>query len=57
MHTHLDKFEFRSDPTTEKELAPLECLKNQCLHFFLVVFNSNLLKPSGNEDIHNILDE
>ena len=53
---HTNKFEFRSDPTTEKELAPLECLKNQCLHFFLVGIDPNLLKPSGNEDIH-ILDE
>ena len=39
------------------ELAALERLKYQCLHFFSVDIDPNLLKNSGNEDIHNVLDE
>ena len=42
-------------PTTE--LAALERPKNQCLHFFSIAIDRNLLKLSVNENIHNILDE
>ena len=56
MHKSLDEFDFGSDATTT-ELAPLERLKHQFLHFFSVAIDPNLLKLSGNEDIHNILDE
>ena len=44
-------------PPLTMELAPLERLKNQCLHCFSVAIDPNLLKLSGNEVIHNILNE
>ena len=45
---------FGQIPPLTTELAALE---RQCLHFFSVAIDPNLLKLSGNEDIHNILDE
>ena len=44
-------------PPLTMEFAALERLKNQCLHLFSVAIDPNLLKLSGNEDLHNILDE
>ena len=44
-------------PPLTTELAALECLKNQCLHFFSVAINPNLLNLSGNEDTHTILNK
>ena len=38
------------------ELAALECLKNQCLHFFLVAIDLILFKFADKEEMHNILD-
>ena len=38
------------------ELAALVCLKNQCLHFFLVAIDLILFKLAGKEEMHNILD-
>ena len=38
------------------ELAALECLKNQCLHFFLVAIDLILFKLADKEEMHNILD-
>ena len=39
------------------ELAALERLKNRCNHFFSVAIDPILFKLTGNEDMHNILDE
>ena len=39
------------------ELAALEHLKNRRHHFFSVVIDPILFKLTGNEDMHNILDE
>ena len=39
------------------ELAALERLKNRCHHFFSVAIDPILFKLTGNEDMHNILDE
>ena len=44
MHKNLDEFEFLPDPTSNYGvLAALERLRNQCLHFFLVVIDTILL--------------
>ena len=48
---------FGQIPPLTTELPALERLKNQCLHFFSVAIDPNLLKLSGKEAIHNILDE
>ena len=48
---------FSQIPPLITESAALEHLKNKCLHLFSVAIDTNLLKLSGNEDIHNILDE
>ena len=39
------------------ELAALECLKHQCLHFFSVGVDPILFKVGGYIDMHNILHE
>ena len=39
------------------ELAALERLKNQRHHFFSYAIDPILFKLTGNEDMHNILDE
>ena len=39
------------------ELAALERLKIELHHFFSVAIDSILFKLTGNEDMHNILDE
>ena len=39
------------------ELAALERLKNRCHHFFSFAIDPILFKLTGNEDMHNILDE
>ena len=39
------------------ELAALEHLKNRRHHFFSVAIYPILFKLTGNEDMHNILDE
>ena len=39
------------------ELAALERLNNQRHHFFSVAIDPTLFKLTGNEDMHNILDE
>ena len=39
------------------ELTALERLKNQRHHFFSVAIDPILFKLTGNEDMHNILDE
>ena len=39
------------------ELAALERLKNRRHHFFSVAIDPILFKLTGNEDMHNILDE
>ena len=42
MHKSLEEFEFTQDPTTDYRVA-LECLKNQCFHFFSVAIDPFLL--------------
>ena len=44
-------------PPLTKELAALEHLKNRRHHFFSVAIDPILFKLTGNEDMHNILDE
>ena len=44
-------------PLLTMELAALERLKNRCHHFFSVAIDPILFKLTGNEDMHNILDE
>ena len=44
-------------PLLTMELAVLERLKNQRHHFFSVAIDPILFKLTGNEDMHNILDE
>ena len=44
-------------PLLTMELAALECLKNRRHHFFSVAIDLILFKLTGNEDMHNILDE
>ena len=44
-------------PPLTMELAALECLKNRRHHFFSVAIDPILFKLTGNEDMHNILDE
>ena len=44
-------------PTLTMELAALERLKNRCHHFVSVAIDPILFKLTGNEDMHNILDE
>ena len=39
------------------ELAALERLKNRRHHFFSVAIDQILFKLTGNEHMHNILDE
>ena len=39
------------------ELAALERLKNRRHHFFSVAIDLILFKLTGDEDMHNILDE
>ena len=38
------------------ELAALECLKNQCLHFFSIAIGVIFFKLADKEEMHNILD-
>ena len=44
-------------PPLTIELAALERLKNRRHHFFSVAIDPILFKLTGNEDMHNILDE
>ena len=44
-------------PPLTMELAALERLKNRRHHFFSVAIDPILFKLTGNEDMHNILDE
>ena len=44
-------------PPLTMELAALERLKNRRHHFFSVAIDLILFKLTGNEDMHNILDE
>ena len=44
-------------PPLTMELAALERLKNLRHHFFSVSIDPILFKLTGNEDMHNILDE
>ena len=44
-------------PPLTMELAVLERLKNRRHHFFSVAVDPILIKLTGNEDMHNILDE
>ena len=44
-------------PPLTMELAALESLKNQRHHFFSVAIDPILFKLTGNDDVHNILDE
>ena len=44
-------------PPLTMELAALERLKSRRHHFFSVAIDPILFKLTGNEDIHNILDE
>ena len=44
-------------PPLTMELAALERLKNRRRHFFSVAIDPILFKLTGNEDMHNILDE
>ena len=44
-------------PPLTMELAALERLKNRCHHFFSVAIDPIPFKFTGNEDMHNILDE
>ena len=48
---------FGQIPLLTTELAALEHLKNQRLHFFSVAIDPIHFKLAGNEDLHNILDE
>ena len=57
MHKSLDEFELSQIPPLTMELAALESLKNQRHHFFFVAIDPILFKLTGNEDMHNILDE
>ena len=47
--------QIRSELTME--LAALERLKNRRHHFFSVAIDPIFFKLTGNEDMHNILDE
>ena len=51
-HKSLDVFEFLPDSTLATELAALECLKNQHLHFFSVDIDLILFKLADNEKMH-----
>lgn len=44
MHKCLNGLEFLPDPCMTPELAALERMKNQCLHFFSVAIDPNLSK-------------
>ena len=44
-------------PLLTMELAALERLKNRRHHIFSVAIDPILFKLTGNEDMHNILDE
>ena len=44
-------------PPLTLELAALERLKNQRHHFFSIAIDPILFKLTGNENMHNILDE
>ena len=44
-------------PPLTMELAALERQKNRRHHFFSVAIDPILFKLTGNEDMHNILDE
>ena len=48
---------FRQIKLLTTELAALERLKHQCLHFFLVGIDPILFKVGGYIDTHNILHE
>ena len=48
---------FRQIRILSTELAALESLKHQCLHFFSVAIDPILFKVGGYVDMHNILDE
>ena len=48
---------FRQIRLLTTELAALECLKHQCLHFFSVGIDPILFKVGGYIDMHNILHE
>ena len=48
---------FRQIRLLAMELAALECLKHQYLHFFLVTIDPILFKVGGYIDMHNILHE
>ena len=48
---------FGQIPLLTKELAALEHLKHQCLHFFLVGIDPILFKIGGYIDMHSILHE
>ena len=44
-------------PLLTMELAAFERLKNRRRHFFSAAIDPILFKLTGNEDMHNILDE
>ena len=48
---------FGQIPSLTTELAALERLKNRPHHFFSIAIDRILFKLTGNEDMHNILDE
>ena len=50
-------FNFSQVPPLTTELAPLELQKNQQHHFILVAINLILFKFTGDDNMHNILDE
>ena len=52
----MDEFEFPPDQLLTTELAALERLKHQCLHFFSVGIDPILFKVGGYIDMHNILN-
>ena len=60
MRTYIKAYmslDFGQVPLLTTELAALERLKNRRHHFFSVAIDPILFKLTGNEDMHNILDE
>ena len=53
----MDEFEFCQIRLLTTELAAIERLNNQCLHFFSVAIDPILFALEGNEDINNFFDE
>ena len=57
IHKSLYEFDFRTDPTTDTELAALERLKNICHHVIAIDIDPIFFKLAGNKDMHNIMNE